>query len=152
MKTHKYSPNLGFSLAELMIVVAIVGILAAIAYPSYQESVRKTRRADARAGMVELAQWMERFYTENHRYDQTNDATPVAVSPPTKLTQSPKEGTTKYYNITLSNLAQNTFTINAAPISGGAQADDKCGTLTLKHTGERNVSGAHTGVTADDCW
>ena len=61
----------GFTLMELMIVVAIIGILAGIAYPTYQDSVRKSRRADAEAVLLELAQWMERFYTENNRYDQT---------------------------------------------------------------------------------
>ena len=78
----------GFTLMELMIVVAIIGILAGIAYPTYQDSVRKSRRADAEAVLLELAQWMERFYTENNRYDQTRAG--VAVVLP--FAQSPKEG------------------------------------------------------------
>jgi len=75
----------GFTLIELMIAVAIVGILAAIAYPSYIEHVRKTRRADAKAVVLELSQWMERFYTENSRYDKTRAGVDVALP----FTQSP---------------------------------------------------------------
>ena len=67
----------GFTLIEVMIVVAVIGILAAIAYPSYQESVTKTRRSAAQGCLVEMAQFMERFYTTNMRYDQT--AAGVAV-------------------------------------------------------------------------
>jgi type IV pilus assembly protein PilE len=83
----------GFTLIELVIVVAIVAILATIAYPSYQDSVRKSRRADAKGVLMEAAQWMERFYTENNRYDQTRAG--VAVALPASLQTSPKEGPTK---------------------------------------------------------
>ena len=60
----------GFTLMELMVVVAIVGILGAVAYPSYIDSTRKARRADAQADLIELSGFMERFFTENNRYDQ----------------------------------------------------------------------------------
>ena len=58
----------GFTLVELMIVVAIVGILAAIAYPSYIESVRKGKRTEGRAALTSLLQQQERFFTQNNRY------------------------------------------------------------------------------------
>ncbi|MFZ4792103.1 MAG: type IV pilin protein [Candidatus Competibacteraceae bacterium] len=147
--------NQGFTLIELMIVVAIVGILAAIAYPSYQDSIRKSRRADAKSVLLQTAQWMERYFTENNRYDQDRASTPVAVATTfatAGLTQSPIEGTTKYYNVTIAAVAQNTFTLNAAPITGSAQASDKCGTLTLTNTGAKGISGASSGVTTDECW
>ncbi|MDQ5910028.1 MAG: type pilus assembly protein PilE [Pseudomonadota bacterium] len=131
----------GFTLIELMIVVAVMGILAAIAYPSYQDSVRKSRRADARAVLLEAAQFMERRYTENLT------AGYGGVTLPAALQAAPKDGNPKYYNVTLTNLAQNTFTLNAAPT--GAQSSDACGTLTVTNTGAK---GQATGKTVDDCW
>ena len=67
----------GFTLIEVMIVVAIVGILSAIAYPSYQEYVAKSRRATLVGLLQQGQQWMERFYTENYRYDQNSTGTAV---------------------------------------------------------------------------
>ena len=81
MKTRR---NQGFTLVELMIVVAIVAILAAIAYPSYKEYVRKSRRADAKAVLVEAAQFMERVYTEDFSY--------ASAELPPSLKKSPKDG------------------------------------------------------------
>ena len=148
---HSKSASRGFTLIELMIVLAVVAILAAIAYPSYQDSVRKSRRADAKAVLLEAAQWMERFYTLNNRYDQNRAGTAVTdatLFPSAGLMESPKEGGTKYYDITLSAVAPNSFTLQAAP--KGAQSSDGCKTLTLANTGERRVVG--TTKTADECW
>lgn len=144
----------GFTLIELGIVVAIVAVLAAIAYPSYQETVRKTRRADARSVLLQAAQWMERFYSDNFRYDQNRAGVSVnnaAQFPSSGLTQTPIEGTTKYYNITVAAVAATTFTLNATPITGTDQPNDKCKTLTLTNAGVRGVTGGPT-LTADECW
>ncbi|TVR66963.1 MAG: prepilin-type N-terminal cleavage/methylation domain-containing protein [Candidatus Competibacteraceae bacterium] len=142
----------GFTLIELMIVVAIVAILAAIAYPSYQEQVRKSRRADAQAVLLEAAQWMERRFTENlvAGYD--------GVALPAGLTQSPKGGSTAYYVITVGNLAQNTFTLTATPQAAGGQNNHKCGGLTgatfnVNQRGQKGVDGAFdTPAIIQDCW
>lgn len=144
----------GFTLIELVITVAIIVILASIAYPSYQESVRKSRRADARNVLLQAAQWMERFYTENNRYDQNLAGTAVAL--PASLQTAPIEGATKFYNISLSanctgaaTVAANTFTLSACPIATSDQVKDKCQTLTLTNQG---VKGTSSTLGADRCW
>ncbi|MDS4020687.1 MAG: type IV pilin protein [Candidatus Competibacter sp.] len=148
----------GFTLIELMITVAVVAILAAIAYPSYLEQIRKSRRADAKAVLLEAAQWMERYYTSNNRYDQDRASTPNLVTsttsgiqsfPNSGLTASPKEGATKYYNLSLSAVTANTYTLQAAPT--GAQSGDGCKTLTLTNTGARGLTDSPT-KTVDECW
>jgi len=145
--------NRGFSLIELMVVMTVVGILAAIVYPLYQDSVRRARRADAKTVMLELALWMERFYTENHRYDATWADPPVAVTSltPANLRLAPKEGDQKYYAIRLTNLSAQTFTIEAAPLAAGPQRSDPCGTLTLTQTGQKGVAGS-ASLPAEGCW
>lgn len=134
----------GFTLIELMIAVAVVGILAAIAYPSYLEQVRQSRRADATAVLVEAAQFMERFYTLNNRYDETRDGD---VELPANLQRAPKEGANIYYEVTLSSVEQNSFTLLATPVN--AQAGDACGNLTLTNTGARAKTGA---LALERCW
>ncbi len=142
--------NRGFTLIELIITVAIVAILAAIAYPSYQEYIRKARRADAKSVLLQAAQWMERYYTENNRYHQ--DRAGNAVKLASALSKSPSDGSSsKYYDITLAAVTQNTFTLNAAPTSGTDQTKDKCQTLTLTNTGVKDVTGGAT-MTKEDCW
>ncbi|MFK8053553.1 MAG: type IV pilin protein [Woeseiaceae bacterium] len=139
----------GISLIELLTVVTIVSILSAIVIPSYQESVRKAHRADGQAVILELAQFMERFYTENGRYDQDRAGTVITtVLTGSALLRAPISGGVVYYNLSLSNIGERTFTITAAP--AGAQTGDKCGSLTLTQAGVRGVSGAT--VTADKCW
>lgn len=142
----------GFTLIELMITVAVVAILAAIAYPSYLDQIRKSRRADAKAVLLETAQWMERFYTEHNCYHRASPPcsnTTITVALPTYLAASPKEGATKYYNLSLSAVTANTYTLQAVPT--GAQSSDGCKTLTLTNTGARGLAGSPT-KTVDECW
>ena len=128
MKKHK-----GFTLIELMIVILIIGILAGIAYPSYQGAIRDSRRGVAQADLVELAGFMERYYTTNSSY--TGATLPFI--------ESPQEGV-KYYDLTPTiSVSGARFSLSAAP--KGAQTTDYCGTLTLDSTD--TVSAAVSG-----CW
>lgn len=149
MKHKLQAVSRGFTLIEVMVVVGIIGILASIAYPAYQEYIRKARRADAAAALLENAQFLERFFTENNRYDE--DAAGTAVSLP--VTVSPREsGGGSLYSITLDGAATTatTFRLLATPIAGGAMASDDCGTLTLNQLGQKGVSGG--SLSAAQCW
>lgn len=154
MKRSRLSAR-GFTLIELVVVVAIIGILAAIAYPSYQDSVRKSRRADAKAAVLELAQWMERNYTVTNRYthvpgDAPGDADRDAAGMTTQLpfNQSPRDST-KAYDLDVSAVALNSFTLRAVP--AGNQTSDPCKTLTVTNTGAKGVSVDAT-LSAAECW
>lgn len=130
--------TLGFTLIELMITVAVVGILAALAYPSYLQYLRRGQRADAQALMMENVQFLERYYTTNGTYVG-------AVLP---RAQSPESGAAKY-TITLpaASLGATTYVVQAAPT--GTYSDPQCGTLTTNQAGVRTNTG--TGALAD-CW
>lgn len=133
----------GFTLIEVMIVVAIIGILTAVALPSYNEYVRRGDRASARAALLEAQQFMERYYAANSRYT-TTDAGTTSPALPARLqavpTESPK------YDLALSAPAVNSYTLTATPRVG----DTKCGNLTLTNTGVKGRTGS--GATVQECW
>lgn len=135
----------GLTLIELIVVVAIIAILAAIAYPSYQDQVRKSRRAAAKGDLLELAQFMERNYTETNRYDQDSggNAIDTAALP---FNVSPQNGTS-YYDLSVV-VSSASYTLSAVPIAGRSQAaDTDCATLGVDNTGARTASGPST-----TCW
>ena len=143
----------GFTLIELMIVVAIVAILTAIAYPSYVNYITKTHRVAAEGCLSEYANYMERYYTTNLRYDQTS-ATPAVANntttwPKFDCASAQQTGANYKYQFAANSPAQTTYTIQAAPINAQLTRDTLCGTLSLDQTGMRNKSG--TG-TVDQCW
>ena len=132
----------GFTLIELMITVAIVGILGAIAYPSYAEYVRRGHRAEARAGLLQAQQWLERAATATGTY-------PATAGFPANLAKVPNDRYDITYAATGTPVITG-FTLTATP--KGAQNGDKCGAYTLTNTGLRGAYGATSGAIVTECW
>jgi len=145
----------GFTLVEIMVVLAIVMTLAAIAMPSYTENIKQSKRAEAKAQLLEAAQFMQRFYSQNDSYaTKRGDSSNVAI--PDALARVPRTAAAGSQNYTISFATPGpttaTFILQAAPRVGGSMAGDKCGTFTLTQAGQRGVSGNAAGTTADSCW
>jgi type IV pilus assembly protein PilE len=144
--------NRGFSLIEVMIVVLIIGVISAIAYPVYQQYVLRSYRAEAKRSLQEAAQWMERNYSLTQTYllqanGTTLDAAALTAQPFAKVPAGATGGALRY-NISFSaGPAANTFTLQAVPANN--QAVDKCGTFSLTSTQQRNATGPEGTVS---CW
>jgi len=140
----------GFSLIELMIVVAIIAVLAAIALPTYTNYITKTRRSSAKGCLSEYANYMERYYTTNLRYDQDSAATANTLALAGLNCATPQQ-TGAYYDYSFPSGAASvsTYIIQAVPKGAQLARDTLCGTLTLNQTGARTKSG--TGTLAQ-CW
>lgn len=148
----------GFNLIELMIVVVIVSIIAAIALPSYQESVAKSKRADAQGALYALASAMERGFTENTTYCDIgttavgacgggagDSGTPTVLGPTVPL-----DGGVAYYDLTIAAVTTTTYTISATRT--GSMSADKCGDFTLTSTNVQNIANQDGGIVRADCW
>ena len=130
----------GFTLIELMIAVAVVGLLSAVAYPSYQQQIAKGRRTDAKQAVLELSQRMERFYTERGTYvGATLGATGLY----------PNTSSGGYYDLSITTQTLDGFSVKAAP--RGTQAGDACASFLYNQLGEQGVSTGAT-LSAAKCW
>lgn len=141
----------GFTLIELMIVVAIIAILASIAMPAYTSHIARAKRADARTQLLQAAQYMQRFYAANdqYAYDRSGNAVWDSISQ-TNLKQSPAEGPAVYtLNVQTNVGGQAAYTLTMAPVVGSNMATDPCGSYVLTSVGRRSVTGTKP---ADECW
>ncbi len=137
--------SMGFTLVELMVAVAIVGILAGIAYPAYNDAIRKSRRAQVKADLAELSQRAERWYTARNSY-----AGFFAKIKADNLDYSPRDRprAQAFYSISRdggADAADNTFVLTAAP--QGDQVKDVCMSLSVDAAGKKTTNSART-----DCW
>jgi type IV pilus assembly protein PilE len=141
----------GFTLIEVMIVVVIVAILAAVAIPSYQDSVRKTRRADAKEALMRIAALQERYFFTNNRYGTLADLGLTAATGYTAKIDSQE----RFYEIQITTAGctnTNTcFTIQATAI-GAQVSDTRCKTFTLNQVGQKTAVASDNTVNTDICW
>lgn len=137
--SHLKNQQSGFTLIELMMVTAIVGILSSIAFPIYTEYVAKGYRTEARAALLLANQWMERAATATGTY-------PLAAAFPEALKKIPSAR----YTIGLISTDGSTFLLTATRTS--IHSNDRCGNYTLNHQGVQGNTNLGSGVTVAECW
>lgn len=128
----------GFTLLELMIVVAIIAIIAAIAIPAYSDYVTRARRADGKTALIALQLAQEKWRSNNPAYTTNMASLPAATTSPDN-----------YYTISISEASTATYTAVAAPTA--AQVDPECGSLIIDESGTESVTGT-ASATPDTCW
>lgn len=131
----------GFTLVELLVTMAIVAILAAIAYPSYRNHVVKTQRNAAKACLAQYAQFMERYYTTRLTYVDAEPELACAI----------ESGMDRNYVFSVDDLDASTYTALATPTEAFAEDDPVCGTLSINQAGERSA-GSGSAEDIAHCW
>ncbi|CAM4073187.1 type IV pilin protein [Pseudoalteromonas byunsanensis] len=130
----------GFSLTELLVAAAIVAILGSVAYPSYLESLQEGRRTQVQQEMLQVAIILERTYSRNGGYPDSDEFTALPTLDMYTL---------KYEHLNKpaggANYTSRSYLLTATPKTGTAQHSDPCGELTLNHIGTQGAQG-------DDCW
>lgn len=129
--------NRGFSLIEIMIALAIVGILAFIAYPAYSKYITKARRADGQIALLHLANSMQRYFVDNNTYKGASLAK-LQINPVT---------TQGFYKLSITKTSETTYLLRATPLAVQAKNDMNCKILTLDQQGQKGQTGS-----AADCW
>lgn len=152
MKLHKI--HKGFTLIELLVVIVIIGLLVAIGYPSYQDNITNSRRADAKAALTGFAQALERFYTTDGTYAGAATGGADTGSPAIYSATSPLDSVDVYYDLSIYSADASSYVIVATP----ANAQDGDGSLILKSTGAKGWDSDDSGLSAgavdndEECW
>ena len=133
--------QLGFTLIELMIAVAIVGIIAAVAVPNYTEYVKRASRAEAAAALLDTANKQEQFFVDNREYTET--------FADLGLQNKTENG---HFELSIDVVDGNAFTIKAKPIAGAVKGDNDCKELSITDTGLKGAKGAKGNSDIDYCW
>lgn len=131
----------GFTLIELVVTVAIIGILVAIAYPAYQEQIRKGRRPEGQGALVELANVQQQFFSDNFTF--TSTLSDLGYASATTLGG--------HYTLSVPVASASAFTVKAVP-AGAQVADKKCAEMTLTNTGVKAAKDSGGASTTADCW
>jgi type IV pilus assembly protein PilE len=151
MKIHRKFSH-GFTLIELLIVVTIIGILTSVAIPSYIQYVQQGKRADARANLLQAAQYLQRFYAANDKFDADRSGRPITDTFPNSFKFTPNidgmAAANADYQLDISGIEAQKFTLKMQPLN--SMAGDKCGNLTLTNLGVKGISG--TTATREECW
>jgi type IV pilus assembly protein PilE len=150
MKTALLKFQRGMTLIELMVVVAIVAIVFALAFPSYERYVVRTKRAVAQNALLQVADRQQQFFMDNKQFaaNLTNlgfNANPFVVDDEGSATVAADADAV--YSVTLSNVTQTTWTATAAPLHGQLSRDTGCGSLSITQAGTKASSGGGT-----NCW
>lgn len=131
----------GFTLIEVMVVTVIIAILAAIAIPAYTEQVARGRRSDAKASLLEAAQWMERRYTLTQSYENIGALPGLRGS------------TSEHYAVSVmggaSGPTATTYWLEMRPTATGGMRNDRCGAFQVNQAGRRLITGT---AAIQDCW
>ena len=131
----------GFSMIELMIVVAIIAVLVAIALPTYSAYIAKSNRVAAESCLSEYSNYMERYYTTWLSYSQDTNGNSNATLPSIDCASAAQTGANYSYDLPSSSLSTTSYVVEAVPTGTQASRDAKCGTLQLNQTGTRSASG-----------
>ncbi len=135
---------LGFTLIELMVTVAVVAILAAVAFPSFQDYILRSRRTEGKTVLLQTQQLVERGYTDLNSY-----ASAVA----SVVGASGVNSEHRYYQVTSTSATASTYALSSIP--QGGQAKDKCKTLTITETGVKDIAptaSVNPTLTKTECW